>query len=227
MIKVRYLKTFFFFVLILFTSQYLYAQTTKVFSEAKGSGKDQTLYKYERWNFHLGNKKYEIKKNGKGTENNGKNRTANFRIKLERGEELERIVYFSQYQGDIILICESVLGDGSGGLMARLNGSSLRTKWQSSIPAFNIAKGLIENNSAYLAAIGFIGKINLETGKFIWKQDDLYLKYDESGAFNVFLTPRINRNLVIFKEADVLGRGFDHQIHVNKTSGKIVKVILK
>ncbi|MDQ3633615.1 MAG: hypothetical protein M3405_03790 [Acidobacteriota bacterium] len=102
----------------------------------------------------------------------------------------------------------------------------MKTKWRKHIPSFNIAKGLIEENFAYLAAIGFAAKINLDNGNYTWKHEGFYRKYKESGAFNVFLTPQLKDNLVIFKEDDISSRGFDHQLHVDKSSGKIIKVIL-
>jgi hypothetical protein len=66
----------------------------------------------------------------------------------------------------------------------------------------------------------------LDNGNYTWKHEGFYRKYKESGAFNVFLTPQLKDNLVIFKEDDISSRGFDHQLHVDKSSGKIIKVIL-
>ena len=226
MSKAGYLHIYLAFISILFAWQNASAQQTKVFSEAKGSGKDQAAYQYERWSFILGEDTYEIKMSGKATRKDGKGRSTNFRIVLDEGEELSRVVYYAQYRGDLLVICEISAGGNGRGSISRIDGRNLKTTWQSNISGFNIARGLIENNSVYLAASGFVGKINLETGKYIWEHDNLYRKYVESGAFNAFFTPKIIDSIVVFEEEDILNKGFDHRIHVNKSSGNIVKVIL-
>lgn len=213
-------------ILILALSPSIKAQKSKVFSEAIGSGLVQGSTDHEKWTFAIGSEKFEIRNSGNATRRNSRSRITKFRVRLEKAEILERI-YFANYKTDLLLVYESTVGDGGGGHIVRFDGSTLKTKWQRNIPAFNIAVGLIENSSVYVAAIGFVSKINLETGKYIWKHDDLYRKYDESGAFSAFDTPRINGNVIILKEIDLVGKGFDHQLHVNKSSGKIIKVILK
>jgi hypothetical protein len=200
----------------------LYAQRVEPFSEAKGSGVDAALYDFDKWNFSIGDTTYEILKSGKATRKDAKDRITNFRIKLEVDEELERVVYFFEYKGDLILLCESSVFEAGSGFVTRLDYVSLQPEWKTDIPGFNIAKGLVEDDFAYLAAIGFVGRISLATGKYIWKHDDLYRRYKESGAFNIFLTPQLSGNSVIFKEEDT-----NNQIDVNKASGKIVKVLVK
>jgi len=200
---------------------------TKVFSEAEGSRTvNNKVYDYEKWNFSIGEDKYEINKNGHGKKMKGNNSVDNFRFSIEDADYIDRVIYFAEYKNDLLLVGELSFGLDGGGFIICLDGKTLKTKWRTAIPSFNVAQGLIEDNSAYLAAVGFISKINLETGKYIWKHDGLYRKYDESGAFNVFLTPQIKDDLIIFKEDDTLNRGFNHQIQVDKSSGKIIKVLL-
>ena len=203
-----------------------FAQEIKPFSEAKGYGVNAALYDFDKWNFLIGDAAYEIQKTGKVIRKDAKDRITNLQIKLDVDEELKRVVYFSDYKGDLILLCESSVFDGGSGFVMRLDQISLKPKWKTNVPAFNISRGLVENNFTYVAASGFIGKIDLDTGKYLWKHDDLYYKYDKSGAFNIFLTPQITDDLVVFKEDDVLKRGFDHQIRVSKSSGKIIRVLL-
>ena len=217
------------FILFLFiiVGPNAWSQASRLFHEAKGYGKNQSFKEYELWRFVSDNEEFQLKKSGMGWMKHGKGRSTSFKVSLERGEQLNRVVYFARFRGDLILICETTSGEYGGGLVARFNKSSLRRRWQASVPGFNVARGLMERGTVYVAAVGFIGKINLDTGKYIWKHDDLYRTYDRSGAFNVFLPPRIKKELVVFREEDVLGRGFDHQMHVNRSTGKIVKVILK
>ncbi len=212
-------------ILILFFFGNSQAQT-KVFSVAEGSraaaGKD---FYYEKWSFSIGENKYEINTKGSGKRIKKNNSVKIFRFSIDGAYFIEDVM-FSEYKNDLLLVGALSFDDGSGGFILRLDGKTLKTKWRAHIPTFNITPGLIENNAAYLTGTGFISKINLETGKYIWKHEDLYRKYNESGAFERFLTPEIKDDIVIFKENDRLNTGFDRQIQVNKLSGKIIKVLL-
>jgi len=53
---------------------------------------------------------------------------------------------------------------------------------------------LRDSSALYVTCIGFVGKIDLESGTFMWKYDNLY----SHGAFNDFRTPRIAGDSVIF-----------------------------
>lgn len=197
---------------------------TKIFSEAKGSGKYQASYEFDKWNFSIGKNRYEIRKNGKAKRTDSKNRITNFRFKLDKDEILSRVVYFSEYKNDILLISEIEIADGSRGSIVRFDGKILKPKWQLSISAFNIAKGVIENNSVYLAAIGFAAKINLDTGKFIWKHEDFYRKYKENGAFNIFETPKIEGNIITLTENQDNYKRPPNVIKFNKNNGEVIEV---
>lgn len=196
-------------------------QQTIVFSEAEGRGPNQSYYEFEKWSFSSGGIQYEIAKNGRVSRKDENGHSGRFRIALKPGEEFQRAIYFSEYNNDLILLCETHLGDGGAGFVTRLDRNTLKPKWRVHIPGFNIANGTREDNAAYIAAIGFVGKINLENGKYIWKHENLYRKYKESGAFNIFETPQITGKLVVFKEEET-----GNQIEVNKATGKIVKVLV-
>ena len=197
---------------------------TKVFSEAKGSGKYQASYDFDKWNFSVGRDRYEIRKNGTANRTNNKNVITNFRFKIDKDETLVRVVYFLEYKNDLLLISESDIGDGRGAFIVRLDGKTLKPKWQQNIPAFNVAKGVLENDSVYLAAIGYAAKINLDTGKYIWKREDFYRKYKADGAFNVFETPKIEGNIITFTENQDNYNRPPNVIKFNKNSGKVIEV---
>jgi len=211
------------FVLAFASIGNLQAQT-KTFLEAKGSEKYQTNYDFDRWNFSVSKNRYEIRKDGKAKRTNIKNHATYFRIKLDKEESIERAVYFAQYKNDLLLICEVGMADAAAGFIARLDGKTLKTKWKRHISAFNIAHGLIENNSAYLAAFGFAAKINLAKGNFLWKHENFYRKYKESGAFNIFETINIKGNIVTFTENQDNYNRPPNIIKFNKISGKVIEV---
>lgn len=211
-------------IILVFALNGISKSQTKVFSEAKGSGKYQASYDFDKWDFSVKKNLYEIRKNGKAKRINSKNRITNFQLRLDKNETLVRIVYFLEYKDDLLLISESDIGDGRGAFIVRLNGKTLKPKWQQNIPAFNVAKGIIENDSVYLAAIGYAAKINLDTGKYVWKHEDFYRKYKEEGAFNIFETPKIEGNVITLTENQDDYKRLPNIIKFNKISGKVIEV---
>lgn len=197
---------------------------TRVFSEAKGKPIVGRIYDFDKWNFSIGKQKYEIKNNGQGKRTVGRNRPTTFRFLLDKDEIIDRVVYFAEYRNDLILICETSIFDGGAGFITRLDGKTLKAKWRRQIPAFNVAKGLIERNSVYLAAVGFAAKINLETGKYLWKHEDFYRKYREEGAFNVFEVPQMKGNVITYTENQDDYNRPPNIIKFNKNSGKVIEV---
>ena len=197
---------------------------TKVFSEAKGKPFVGRVYDFEKWNFLIGKQKYEIKNNGQGKRLVGNNRIKRFHFLLEKNEIIEHRIYFARYKNDLIVICETSIFDSGAGFITRLDGKTLKAKWRKDIPAFNVAKGLIEGNSAYLGGIGFAAKINLENGKYLWKHEDFYRKYREDGAFNVFEVPKIKGNVITYTENQNDYNRPPNIIKFNKNSGKVIEV---
>jgi hypothetical protein len=216
--KIAILSTLIFFILNVTAN--IQAQTSE-FSEAVGSGTGE-LSEFAKWNFSIGTDKYEISNDGRAKRTNGKKSVTNFRLPLAKNETLSRIIYFARYKNDLILLCESSDGESGGGLIVSFNGTTLKQKWQANISGFNVGQGLIENQFAYLTAIGFIAKINLATGKYIWKHDNLY----KNGAFNSFEIPELDGSSVVFTENKESEQSSPNIIAVNKISGKIVRTVL-
>jgi hypothetical protein len=88
------------------------------------------------------------------------------------------------------------------------------------IPGFNIGDVTIENNYAYITAIGFVSKLDLRSGKYIWKHTDLYQK---NAAFGFFDRPKIQGGKVIFRGVSRDGKA-PRNIVVDKISGKIIAI---
>ena len=183
------------------------------------------IYDIESWRFTLGRFSYKIDQNGKAERRDGRNRPFRFRVDLEGSDGMVRL-YFAEFKGDLLLLCEDKTFDAGAGFVARLDRDTLKEKWRAHIPVFNIAKGLIEGNSAYLGAVGFAAKLNLDTGRFVWKHDDFYRKYREDGAFNVFDPPKIVGNEVIYVENQEMYNKKPNVIRFNKNNGQVPKVEL-
>jgi hypothetical protein len=78
----------------------------------------------------------------------------------------------------------------------------------------------IEDNYAYITAIGFVSKLDLRLGKYIWKHTDLYQK---NAAFDFFDRPKIQGRKVIFRGVSSDGKA-PINIVVDKISGKIIAI---
>ncbi len=79
---------------------------------------------------------------------------------------------------------------------------------------FNLGQPVIVGNMAYLSTIGSVGKIDLNTGKYVWKFDNLY----ENGKYNNFYEP-------VFHEGDlVLFSDGQNSILINDRKGEILKM---
>lgn len=164
---------------------------------------------------------YSISVSGKGSRTGGESRRA-FDLQLQKDERLARTLYFAQYQSDLVLVCEVTDGDNGSGFIARLDGSTLRMKWKQGFAAFNVGQGLLDGDYAYITGIGFIAKVNLQSGAFMWGHQNLYRP--GSGEFNSFDLPEVSGNVVIFRESlDYLPKK-KAVIRVERESGKIMSI---
>jgi hypothetical protein len=175
--------------------------------------------------FSASEEKYEISSDGRGRRIEGKALIRPFNLQIDRGFSLGRIIYFTEYKNDILLLCEGPDGYAGRGFIARLDGLTLKIKWKARIPGFHVGQGVIEGNCAYLTAVGYIEKIDLETGACVWKHDSLchscthYFQH-LSTAFEL---PRIEEDTVVFPAREQYS-GIAKTITVDKMSGKILSV---
>lgn len=216
------LKLFLLFILALNFSLTSFAQIAE-FSESKGSETSE-FGSFARWDFEIGSTKYEVLSSGQGKRISDKNAVTKFRLPLGKNETVSSNVFYAQHKTDLILLYEANIGGEGLGYIAAFDSASMKLKWKAVINGFNVGKGLLENQFAYLTAIGFVAKINLLTGKYVWKHDDLYSWNKNNGAFNSFEVPELDKSNVIFTE-----KTHDNKVNIivaNKTSGRIIRTIL-
>jgi len=189
---------------------------SKEFERAK-QVRGTSNFSSEYYEFEAAGYQYRINRDGSGTREHKDMPTLFFDIDLLKPhhEQIDAIVYYAEFKGDLLLICGTKLDDSGSAIVRRLRGDSLKIKWKQRIKAFNVGPGLIKGDYAYLTAIGFVGKINLVTGKYAWKHDGLY----RSGLYNSFQIPSIIGDRIRFKDKD--GSAF---VEVDDRLGKIIKV---
>lgn len=169
--------------------------------------------------FELSDFSYHVAANGNGRREGG-GLTRRFNLRLDSGEEIAR-VYFSKYAGDLLLVCEVAYGDGGRAFVARLEQPSMRARWKQRVPGKGAAAAR-EGDALYVAATGFVGRLNLQTGAYLWKHDDIS-KAGGPPAFESFELPEPRGDTVSFKESGTGGRAA-RIIVLNKKTGKIIRV---
>jgi hypothetical protein len=175
--------------------------------------------------FTVSGYKYTILSSGRGNRKDEKGSIRRFSLPLN-GYYLDGQIYYADYRGDVLLICETSDSEYGTGFITRLDGRTLAMKWKRTIPGFNVGQGLLEGNHAYVTAIGFVGKVNLDTGVYAWKHDNLFRTETPEGAypdtdFNSFKLPEVNGDFVLFKAVETY-RPPAKTLKIQKSTGKII-----
>lgn len=147
-------------------------------------------------------------------------RKESFRMPLDKGDSIEEI-YFSEYADDLFLFYGVNNGGEAATQLLKLDAPSNKLRWKVWLPIFNIT-GILADNNGYFAGVGFIASVNLTTGKFIWKHENLYT--EEYGKIQIFTVPKVEADKVIFKkdETDVWSR--KSELVVDKDTGKNLSI---
>lgn len=179
-------------------------------------------YDPTQFEFSNENDNYTIFRSGRGLrKRNGETRS--FNVRLSPSSHLTREIYHMGYQGDLLLICEETDELYGGGFIVRLDGRTLKTKWRRYIQGFNVGQGLMDGKYAYVTGIGFVGKVDLNSGRYVWQHRDLYLR-DAGGAFNSFELPEVHGETVIFRELPHYIRKKQAVLKVDRANGKILSL---
>ena len=123
---------------------------------------------------------------------------AGTRFPLPYDSALTERVYSAPYHGDLVVIFDVSNGEDGWGGIVRLQPPDFRVVWHVRIPTFNVGPGTIDGSSLYVTAIGFVARVDLEGGRYLWQHNDLYDR--SSGAFNMFLVPLVTRSEALFYE---------------------------
>jgi hypothetical protein len=142
------------------------------------------------------------------------------RIQLTNDLTVERAFCYQDSLSWYIFFEETDM-DYSGSNLKKISKKNFKTIFTTPINGFNLGRPLIKNDQTYVSAIGFIGKIDLKTGEYKWKIDDLY--DSEKYSFNSFDTIILNKETVEFHSKHSLTKQFD-KIIVGIENGKIIEI---
>jgi hypothetical protein len=108
--------------------------------------------------------KYTIRHDGFGeVAASGKRKEVFFSI-LSPGSRLER-VYFSEYEGDLLLLYEVREGRSSGSCLLRMNQQTRKVRWLKWIQVDDNESCVVEGDEVHCGAPDNLKKFDLKTGK--------------------------------------------------------------
>lgn len=166
--------------------------------------------------FPAGGFKYHITRAGLGNRSRGASPAQPFNLHLSRGD-LIRTLYYAEYQGDALLLIEVSNGAYGAGFLVRVGGAVPDIQWKQALPGFNVGRGLIEGDFAYVTAMRFVAKFNLRSGGYAWQHDDLA----RGGSFDAFAAPQLAGNTVLFPTRPPAGERAT-TLTVEKQTGRIL-----
>jgi hypothetical protein len=109
--------------------------------------------------------------------------------------------------------------DSSGGGICKYSGPEHKRAWCTQIPAFNVVATISNSASLYVAGIGLAARIDIQTGKYLWKVDGLYKK---DHAFNVFRVPVEDGSNVAFYASSGINGSPTKRLVIAMTTGNVI-----
>lgn len=141
-------------------------------------------------------------------------------VKLSEDMYITR-AYFHVIGTDLLLFCEMSDSDTGTSAIFRISLKNRQIKWKSDLIGFNLGQPAIRKNYGYVTAIGIIGKLDLETGKFVYLKPNLYDR--KTTSFNNFDTILFKNNKTFF----VAKRTFHNMIDTVTMDEKTLKMTIK
>jgi hypothetical protein len=111
--------------------------------------------------------------------------------------------------------------EGSTSWIEKISKEPLDIIYSEQIQGFNLGQPIINKNFVYVTTIGFIGKIDLNTGKYDWKHYNLYDR--EKCSFNSFDTIMLKENTTEFLSENYKSKKLD-KIIIDNLTGKIKQI---
>ena len=189
------------------------AEQPSVFQKADRADAVVPPYKFS---FAVQDCRYSINEKGKGSRSCASTKRS-FQLPVERDSYIEHIYYFGNSNA-LLVIYELTDEEAGWGTVVSYDRSTLRARWKLHIPDFNIGQSLVEGTFAYVTGIGFIAKLYMRKGRFVWQQKGLYRRKISLESFSL---PQLEGNTVVFTSQDAHGNS--RTIRVDKLSGRIIE----
>jgi hypothetical protein len=141
-------------------------------------------------------------------------RRRTFSLKITRGERLDR-VYYSDFEGDLVLACETT----SGRVFAtRVQQRTRKIKWTTSLEGYNLGPGLIDDNALFMSSANKLMRIDLAAGDSIWEVSDL--EGSQTRPYSQFRVPQVQGDVIVFEEDEAKPR----RVEVERSAGRVLRI---
>ncbi|MDO6390155.1 hypothetical protein Q4E40_08460 [Pontibacter sp. BT731] len=104
--------------------------------------------------------------------------------------------YLHHLDGDLLIYYTDTDGENAGSAVELINRETGKIKYSSRVNGFNLGQPIIVDGETFITAFGFVGKVDLRTGNYDWKFDNLYS--NEHSSFNSFDSIYVGKDTVIF-----------------------------
>jgi hypothetical protein len=140
-----------------------------------------------------------------------------------RGGGLVERVWGERHGGDLLLAYELTDGESAWTEVVRLDPRTLARRWWVHLPNFNLGPAFVSADTAYLTVLGTVAKVDLRTGRTLWRRDGLYSR---GPHFDCFAQPRLRGDtLVVPAERTAPGAPAD-TVRLLAGSGRVAGVYL-
>lgn len=141
-------------------------------------------------------------------------------LKLKTDVFIER-AFFYLIQDTLLIFYTETDMEGATSRIEKIDLVEKESVWQQEIYGFNLGTPYILSNFVYVSAIGMIGKINLQTGKFDFQFKELY--DDQKYSFNSFDTIIFKDSLTYFLSKNFHSKRTDSAVVNEKSNDLIIK----
>lgn len=169
--------------------------------------------------FNVGESRYIFHKNGIGEKIFPDGSKKVFRLPIDSYDTIQRVDFFI-HENSLGILYDFTDGASGAATLIYLNQNTLEQKWVLELPTYHTGESLLSFPNYYITAMGFIGKVDLKTGKLLWKHDELYRP--EKGGIELFGTPERNGDLIEFSKKET---SEPYLIQVDDQTGKIIEII--
>jgi hypothetical protein len=157
----------------------------------EGIRRSQT-YDYDSFDVYLDNLHYLVTPEGRITVRaKGGKWIDSFRLNTSL---IVEDCYFYHHKNDLIVFYTDTDSEYSGSFTECYDLKTYTRKWYLPCGGFNLANPWIAGKKSYVATIGFAARINMETGRYDWKNDSLY----EMTTFDAFDSLSFSGDTVFF-----------------------------
>ena len=155
---------------------------------------------------------YVLGPSGAGERRDSSGRITRFTIPIDSGGFFVNRLSVATIGSDPLFVYEETDNEGGAGFATRLDARALTVKWTLRLPGFNVGVARLDGGSLFVTCFGFVGRIDLSSGRYLWRLGNLYV----TDSLNYFGAPALHGDtLVLYANA---GR----VLRVNSITGRRV-----